>query len=117
MATFESAQPAPGAPRRSALVKTDFKVSPAAGLSIGLLAIAIGVTVVVSGGDGFTPRVPTLDALAGLVVAAFAVDRLLTFIPPILADAKPDQRARDIDALRWGWGAAPRSRSIRRSIA
>src|SRR5688572_23577206 len=87
-------------------IKTHFSVSQAARLSMGLLTIAIGATVIFSGGDGFTPRVPTLDALAGLVIAAFAVDRLLTFIPPVVADNEPNQRARDIDTLRWGWGAA-----------
>ena len=87
-------------------IKTQFGVSPAAGLSMVLVIIATLVTVIVSGGDGFTPRIPTVDALAGLVIAAFAVDRLLTFIPPLLAHDEPDQRTRDIDALRWGWGAA-----------
>jgi hypothetical protein len=75
-------------------IKTRFKPSPAVWLSVLLLTIAIGATVIFSGGDGFAPRVPTLDALAGLVIAAFAVDRLLTFIPPFLARGTGRSRAR-----------------------
>jgi hypothetical protein len=107
---MSSVEPTPTPPRSrtqpAVRIKTRFRVSPAAGLSMGLVAVAIGATVILSGGDGFSPRVPTLDALAGLAVAAFAVDRLLTFIPPLLAANKPGERARDIDTLRWGWGAA-----------
>jgi hypothetical protein len=87
-------------------VKSTFDPGLAEGLSFLLLACAVGFTWFVSSGDGFTPRVATIDALAGLVVGAFAVDRLLTFIPPKPADDDPEKRARDIDSLRWGWGAA-----------
>jgi len=48
-----------------------------------------------------------LYSIAGLVVAAFFVDRLTTFVPAWLADPKDvRKRANDIDGLRWGWGAA-----------
>lgn len=56
-------------------------------------------------GQGFTPRVPTVDALAGLAVGAFMVDRLLTFVPPLFAAGGPEQRTTDLRVLRFGYGA------------
>jgi hypothetical protein len=68
-------------------------------------------------GDEFKPRVETLDALAGLVIGAFVVERLLTFAPPILAhgargnsataaqrEERIKQRSADISFLRVGYG-------------
>src|SRR5450755_4249796 len=79
--------------------------NPAALLSIGLLVIGVGIAALTKSGAGFTPRVPTIDALAGLAVAAFVVDRLVTFIPPVPASKVKGTRQKDIDVLRWGWGA------------
>jgi hypothetical protein len=54
---------------------------------------------------GFQPRVESIDALAGLTIAAMVVDRLLTFIPPWGAHETPAQRAADLRILRLGYGA------------
>jgi hypothetical protein len=84
-----------------------------------LVLLAVGVLVaLLDKGDEFTPRVETLDALAGLAIGAFVVDRLLTFAPPILASgargngetpdqlkARIKQRAADVAFLRVGYGA------------
>ena len=57
-------------------------------------------------GDGFTPSVDTIDALAGLAVGAFIVDRLLAFVPPVGAAHDVDQRAVDLSTLRFPYRAA-----------
>jgi hypothetical protein len=95
--------PPPLPPRRTP--DTHFVFRPSTWLSLGLLIVAIALAVLLDKGDGFTPRVETIDALAGLAVGAFCVDRLLTFIPAWSADKKADVRTADIDTLRWGWGA------------
>jgi len=74
-------------------------------VSLALVLIAVVATALLDTGERFTPRVDIIDALAGLAVGAFAVDRLQTFVPPWRVNADPDKRARDIDTLRWGWGA------------
>ena len=56
--------------------------------------------------DGFDARVDTIDALAGLAIGAFIVDRLLTFVPPIFVAGDARQRAIDLTVLRFGYGAA-----------
>jgi hypothetical protein len=53
----------------------------------------------------FEPRVETIDALAGLSVGAFVVDRVLTFIPPAKLRNDPLKRAADLRVLRFGYGA------------
>jgi hypothetical protein len=79
----------------------------AAGLTLALLIGGVLFGAFVDLGDGFTPRVETLDALAGLAAGAFLVDRLLTFIPPLGtgSDRSPAQRTADLDFLRIGYGA------------
>jgi hypothetical protein len=89
----------PGTPR------TQFAFRPSAWASLGLLILAVALAIVLDKGDGFSPRVETIDALAGLAIGAFCVDRLLTFIPPWTASKRADLRTADIDTLRWGWGA------------
>jgi hypothetical protein len=84
-------------------------------LGIGIVLAAL----VGSKGNGFAPRVGAIDTLAGLVIGAFIVDRLLTFAYPIGAagggsasDAEDvrklriKQRSTDIAFLRVGFGAA-----------
>jgi hypothetical protein len=83
----------------------DFQFRKASWVSAGLVGIAIVLTALVTTGDGFAPRVATIDALAGLTIGAFCVDRLLTFIPAWSADDAPAGRKTDLDTLRWGWGA------------
>jgi hypothetical protein len=86
--------------------RSSFRASRAAVVSVGLVLAAIFLAAVTKSGDGFAPRVPTIDALAGLAAGAFLVDRLLTFVPPWPADTdKSGHRAADLDTLRWGWGA------------
>jgi hypothetical protein len=92
---------------------------PAVVASIVMMVIG-GVIAYASGlGEAFVPRVKTLDALAGLTVGAFVVERLLNFVPPIFAhgartypgetDTQYDERIRkrsaDIAFLRVGYGA------------
>jgi len=86
-------------------ILTDFRFRRASGVSAGLVAIAIVLTALVTTGDGFAPRVATIDALAGLTIGAFCVDRLVTFIPAWSAADDPAVRKVDLDTLRWGWGA------------
>ncbi len=106
-------------------------------LMIVLVGASIAAVTVVwpSSGNGFTPRVATVDGLAGLVVGAFLVDRLLTFLPPTVSryrdglqlsrwmsfpgirmitgkqpatdrtDRTPEEREAAIAVLRIGWGA------------
>jgi hypothetical protein len=83
----------------------DLPSREAAGLSAFLLVAGLVLAAVAGDADGFAPRIATIDALAGLVVGAFVVDRLLTFIPAWMADDAAAKRTRDIDMLRWGWGA------------
>jgi hypothetical protein len=82
-----------------------FRVGKANLVSLGLVLVAAVATALLTTGEGFAPRVDTIDALAGLAVGAFAVDRVLTFVPPWGAANDADTRAQDIDMLRWGWGA------------
>jgi hypothetical protein len=82
-----------------------FRFRTASRFSAGLVLVAIVVTALQTTGDGFAPRVATIDALAGLAIGAFCVDRLVTFIPAWSAAADPDTRKTDIGTLRWGWGA------------
>ena len=78
----------------------------AMGLAFMLLGAAILAALLADGGEGFTPRVDTIDALAGLAIGAFIVDRLLTFVPPVVAAHDVKQRAVDLTVLRFAWGAA-----------
>jgi hypothetical protein len=104
------------APRGAAARAAAGRVVESDAVRPSLLAglVALGMTVVsllLAGlidpkGDGFVPRVETLDQLAGLAVGAFIVDRLLTFVPPLIAAENPKQRATDLKVLRLGWGAA-----------
>lgn len=91
-------------------VKTDAEKertpSLAAGVwAAGLVGVAVLLALIVQSGAGFTPRVATVDALAGLAVGAFLVDRLLTFMPPLGASKDAKQRATDLALLRLGFGA------------
>jgi hypothetical protein len=74
---------------------------------VSFVFVLVGVLagVLIDLGDGFTPRVETLDALAGLSIGAFIVDRLLTFVPPVGAADDPKQRMTDLTVLRLGYGA------------
>jgi hypothetical protein len=92
-------------PRWRFALRQELKIRPAARLSGLLLLVAVLIAFVTKSGDGFAPRVETLDALAGLLVGAFVVDRLLTFIPAWSAGENAETRTLDIDTLRWGWGA------------
>ena len=74
-------------------------------LTLVLVAVGVIAAVLAGKGDGFRPRVVTLDALAGITMGAFIVDRLLTFIPPAIARENAAQRAADLKLLRFGWGA------------
>ncbi|HTN25597.1 MAG TPA: hypothetical protein VL120_16535 [Solirubrobacteraceae bacterium] len=86
-------------------------VRPAPGpaaVSIGLTLAAV-VAVLLAGhhGQGFRPRSDAIDAVAGLALGAFLVDRLLTFVYPWGGvRATPKERAVDIAFLRLGYGAA-----------
>lgn len=79
--------------------------APAFRLSIVLVLASAVAAGALDGGGAFKPRVPTVDALAGLFVGAFFVDRLLTFVPPSPLRATPAERAADVNILRWGYGA------------
>jgi hypothetical protein len=92
--------------------------APAAIMSFALAATGVVLALLVDAGDGFTPRVETLDTLAGLAIGAFVVERLLTFAPPILAygargnsktaaerEERIKKRSADIAFLRVGYGA------------
>lgn len=79
----------------------------------GTAALVTGACLIIAGaialtadlGEGFTPRVATVDALAGLAAGAFVVDRLLTFFPPLKVRKEPAERAADLSYLRVGYGA------------
>jgi len=74
--------------------------------SAALVVIGCLVGAFFPGGeDVFAPRVKTIDALAGLGVGAFFVDRLVTFLPVFAVRETPDERTADIDVLRLGYGA------------
>jgi len=77
----------------------------AARVAVGLLVVAVALAALGDEGAGFVPRVATLDALAGLAIGAFVVDRLLTFVPPVGAAPERKQRATDLAVLRLGYGA------------
>jgi hypothetical protein len=62
-------------------VTSTFEVRRAQVVSFVLLVIAVLLAAVTKTGDGFAPRVDTIDALAGLALGAFAVDRLLPCVP------------------------------------
>jgi len=79
--------------------------SGAAVLAVVLVAASVVVAALIDLGQGFKPRVETLDALAGLSIGAFIVDRLLTFVPPFGAAKDPQQRSTDLTVLRLGYGA------------
>src|SRR5262245_45694563 len=66
----------------------EFRFARAQQLSLFLVVVAIVVVAVTAAentGAGFIPRNAAIDGMAGLVFAAFIVDRLLPFIPPVLA--------------------------------
>lgn len=74
--------------------------------SIVLLAVGLAVAAAWDGTTKpFAPRVETLDALAGLSVGAFLVDRLINFVPPFLVRRGKSERAADLQMLRFGYGA------------
>src|SRR5688572_25996535 len=90
---------------------------PAALTSAVLLVVGV-LFALADLAEEFKPRVEVLDALAGLTIGAFVVERLLTFAPPILAHGargnektealqkqRIKQRAADIAFLRVGYGA------------
>lgn len=71
-----------------------------------LVAVSVAAAMFTSTGDGFKPRIATVDGLAGLVVGAFLVDRLLTFLPPTIRKTRtPEEREAGVAVLRWGWGS------------
>ncbi len=74
-------------------------------ISAALVLLSLLLAGLVDLGDGFKPIVPTVDALAGLAIGAFIVDRLLTFVPPFGAEKTPEQRAKDLTLLRFGYGS------------
>ena len=91
--------------------------APAAITSFVLAVIGVLLALLFDAGDEFKPRVETLDALAGLAIGAFIVERLLTFAPPILAhgargnsetaaqrEERIKKRSADIAFLRVGYG-------------
>lgn len=78
---------------------------PAAHMAAGAVSVGLVFAVAAGGNDGFGPRVPSIDALAGLTIGALFVDRLLTFVPPWVAAEKPPQRQADLVLLRFGYGA------------
>jgi hypothetical protein len=88
---------------------TDDPARRPSGPAIVTSAILVAGSLLLAGlldlGDGFKPIVPTVDALAGLAVGAFIVDRLLTFVPPFAAAKGPEQRAADLKMLRLGYGS------------
>jgi hypothetical protein len=92
------------APRPSTCLGTRARDGPT---SSAPLAVALVIAASVDLGDGFVLRVATIDALAGLTVAAFLVDRLLTFIPPPCRG----ERAFDLNLMRFGFGRSSRRRS------
>jgi hypothetical protein len=101
-----STQAAAAEPDASRKTEATTRFSTAYVATFAALAVATLIAAFGDKGDGFLPRVPTIDALAGLTAAAFLVDRLLTFVPPFgLVDKKPAQRAADLDVLRLGFGA------------
>jgi hypothetical protein len=77
----------------------------AGGIAVGLVIASVLFAALVDLGDGFTPRIETIDALAGLAIGALIVDRLLTFVPPLGAKPDPKQREIDLTVLRLGYGA------------
>lgn len=88
----------------------DAPVKPSATAAITSIAttlIALAVATLIDAGEPFKARVETVDALAGLAIGAFIVDRLLTFVPPGKAARKENapQRSADIAFLRIGYGA------------
>jgi hypothetical protein len=74
----------------------------ASAVAVAALALVAGVLLawLADLGDQFTPRVKTLDALAGLTIGAFAVERLLNFVPPIRAYGARGNKAPDTDKDR-----------------
>lgn len=104
----DTAKPGSGAPEGGGGASDGGASGPtplAAGLTVVSAAVGVALATLFNSGDGFTPRVESIDALAGIVIAAFVVDRLLTFVPPIGAAALPAQRAADLVSLRFGYGA------------
>jgi hypothetical protein len=92
--------------RRTGVQRDPVRPGPTAvGLTIVSVVVGLALATLLDRGTGFTPRVESIDALAGLVIAAFVVDRLLTFVPPIGAAKAPAQRAADLVSLRFGYGA------------
>jgi hypothetical protein len=87
---------------------TETEVAPSIA-AIVIAPVCVAASLVLAAfahpGDGFTPRIDTLDALAGLAIGAFVVDRLLTFVPPFGAAKEPKRRAADLGLLRVGYGA------------
>jgi hypothetical protein len=80
--------------------------APAWELALALVIGSVLFAAFVHWSKGFIPRVKTIDALAGLTIAALIVDRLLTFVPPIKVRDKPAEREADLRVLRLGFGAA-----------
>jgi hypothetical protein len=103
MATHSVVSPASTAHKRIRLSLHALSQHKAGIFAAALLLSVISVGWNVSDHD-FVPRVSTLDGVAGLMVGAFLVDRLLTFVPPFFARARADDREKDIAALRIGFG-------------
>ncbi len=78
---------------------------PRAALFLGICVLVAGLAALVDLGTEFHPRDKTIDALAGLAIGAFLIDRLLTFVPVFGVRKDPKERAADLDWLRLGWGA------------
>jgi hypothetical protein len=89
-------------------VRPSRKVGIAAAAMVPIAALVAGFAEklgLMEAGDGFKPRVETVDEFAGLVIGAFFVDRLVTFAWPTLARRNPAERDADLDVVRVGWGA------------
>jgi hypothetical protein len=104
-----AAAPTAGVAGTPRAVRESDKLPPSgqAGLiTVFLVGVSLLLAWIGDLGKEFTPRVETLDALAGLSIGAFLVDRMLTFVPPLGATRTPPlQRAADLKILRLGYGA------------
>ena len=86
-------------------VDVDKPATRAVFVMLAMVAVSVVAALLDAKGAGFAPRVDAIDALAGLTIGAFVVDRLLTFVPPIGAAREVKQRTLDLTVLRVGYGA------------
>lgn len=109
MAVKVGSAPGPIAAWMAEPVAENNDAAPSNGAALTTLVLTVALIVAAAlweAGDGFAPRVETVDALAGLTIGAFIVDRLLTFVPPIGAAREVKQRGTDLTVLRFAYGAA-----------